>query len=358
MPLFAETADMARNPALGVMLFALGGLGGAVFYLPVKKVKGWAWETSWLGYAVFALVVVPWALALVVSPNVISVFKAAPRTELTYCFLCGVAFGIGNLTFGLMLRYLGIGLGYAIGCGLCSVAGTVVPPILNGELDMMIHTPAGIVSLVAVLVSLFGIISVGGAGISKTNELPEEEKKIAIAEFNLKKGLIVAFIAGLMSAAMSFGLQGGRQIERQAQTISPVSSPTWKGAPVLIVVMFGGFIVNCAWCLYLNVKNRTLGDYLKPATLLAGNIFFVAVAGALWSMQFICFKAGEPAMGKLSYIGWAVLMASLILFSSICGIFLGEWRNTSRRTHWLLAGGLVLLVLASVISGYAGYLKQ
>src|SRR5271165_1636174 len=133
MPLFAQVSDVTANPALGVLIFVLGGLAGAIFYLPFKKVKDWAWESYWFIYAVFGLVVVPWALALTMSPNVISVLKAAPSNELRYCFLCGAAWGIGGLTWGLMIRYLGVGLGLAIGCGLCSAAGTIVPPIIKGE---------------------------------------------------------------------------------------------------------------------------------------------------------------------------------------------------------------------------------
>ena len=131
MPLFAQTADIVANPALGVMIFTLGGLAGAIFYLPFKKVKNWAWESYWMIYAVVGLVVVPWVLAFSTSPNVISVLKAAPMEQVGYCFVCGMAWGFGGLTWGLMIRYLGVGLGLAIGCGLCSAAGTIVPPILT-----------------------------------------------------------------------------------------------------------------------------------------------------------------------------------------------------------------------------------
>jgi L-rhamnose-H+ transport protein len=358
MPLFAETAAAAPNPALGVLIFALGGLAGAVFYLPFKRVKGWAWESYWFIYAVFGLVVVPWVLALVTSPNVLLVLKAAPGKELGYCFLCGAMWGIGGLMWGLMIRYLGVGLGLAIGCGLCSAAGTLVPPLLKGEVALLLHTPAGLASLGGVLVSVIGIILVGGAGISKENELPEEVKKAAVAEYNFKLGLIVAVLSGLMSAGMSFGLQGGATIEKLAQTTEPVTGSTWKGIPVLVVVLLGGFVVNSGWCLLLNVKNRTVGDYLNSAVPLGANLFFAGLAGVVWCSQMVCFKTGEPTMGSLSYIGWSVLMASVILFSTILGIMLGEWKNTSPRTRWLLAIGLAFLVASSVISGYSGYLNQ
>src|SRR5208282_6331519 len=106
------------NPPLGVLIFALGGLAGAVFYLPFKKVKNWAWESYWLVYALSGLLIVPWVLALTTSPNVFSVLKAAPGNTLAYCFFCGAAWGIGGLTWGLMIRYLGVGLGLALGCGI------------------------------------------------------------------------------------------------------------------------------------------------------------------------------------------------------------------------------------------------
>ena len=358
MPLFAEVADASVNPALGVLIFVLGGLAGAVFYLPFKRVKDWAWESYWMIYAVFGLIVVPWVLALSTSPNVVSVLKAAPGKELGYCFLCGAMWGVGGLTWGLMIRYLGVGLGLAIGCGLCSAAGTLIPPIIKGEFAALLQSGAGQASLGGVLVSLIGIVLVGAAGMSKENELPDDVKKATVAEYSFRLGLASAIFSGLMSAGMSFGLQGGQTIEKLARTVEPVTGNTWRGIPVLVVVLLGGFVVNGGWCLFLNAKNQTLGDYTKSAAPLAGNLFFAALAGAIWCSQFICFKTGEPAMGSLSYIGWSVLMASMILFSTLLGLFLGEWRNTSARTRMLLTLGLAFLVASAAISGYSGYLKQ
>lgn len=491
MPLFADSGSVVGNPLLGILIFMLGGLAGAVFYLPFKKVKNWAWESYWMVYAVFALIIVPWALAFSTSPNVLGVLKASPSKELGYCFLCGAMWGFGGMTWGLMIRYLGVGLGLAIGCGLCSAAGTLIPPVIKGEFGLLIHDSkgllnvSGLVSLGGVLVSILGIIFVGGAGMSKESELPEEVKKASVAEYSFKLGLIVAIFSGLMSGAMNFGLQGGGTVEtlacpmfkasqildkersipdfvaqlkeakpdsvpgylfqeftpktkellasfsdkrgqrgkvqdalaeefnrimqagplpeklfgriqaagkpasaaeeagkayliranrelierglaqiipvqspQSAVIDQPITSPTWRGIPVLVVVLLGGFVVNFLYCLFLNLKNRTAGDYVKGATPLAGNFLFAGLAGAIWCSQFVCLKCGEPAMGKQAYVGFAVLMASAILFSTVLGIFLGEWRNTSRRTRLLLACGLVLLLASAVVSGYSDYLKQ
>ena len=162
-----------------------------------------------------------------------------------------------------------------------------------------------------------------------------------------------------MSSGMGFGLVGGPKIEKLAETTGPVTSATWSGMPVLVVVLLGGFVVNFVWCLFLNVKNKTTGDYVKSATPLIGNFIFAGIAGAIWCSQFICFKTGEPAMGKTAYVGWALLMACQILFSSLIGVvFIREWKGTSGRTKSLLASGLALLILTTVVSGYGGYLGQ
>jgi len=354
----AQAIQTTANPALGVLIFALGGLAGAVFYLPFKKVQNWAWESYWLIYALFGLLIVPWVLALSTSPNVFSVLKAAPSKELWYCYLCGAMWGVGGLTWGLMIRYLGVGLGLALGCGICSAAGTLIPKILKGEVGQLLEPGAGIMSFIGVLVSLAGIVMVGMAGMSKEKELPEEEKKKAVAEYNFKKGIMVAIFSGLMSAAMSFGLQGGPAIQGLAAKIEPVTAVSWQGMPVLVVVLLGGFTVNFLWCLFLNAKNKTLGDYTKSGAPLLANIVFAGIAGAIWCSQFICFKTGEPAMGQTAYVGWAVLMASAILFSTLLGIALGEWKGTSIRTRVLLGIGLTMLILTAVISGYSGFLAK
>jgi L-rhamnose-H+ transport protein len=378
-----DLGPTATNPALGVLIFALGGLAGAVFYLPFKKVKNWAWESYWLIYAVFGLVVVPWVLAFSTSPNLLAVLKRSPASVLLYCCLCGAMWGVGGLTWGLMIRYLGVGLGLAIGCGLCSATGTLLPPvikpifqrflqaILGGAsegtplfdqiktgLQSLYGTPSTNATLLGVAVSLLGIVLVGMAGMSKEKELPEAEKKKAVAEYNFGKGILVAMFSGIMSAGMSFGLQGGAEIQKLAQTTNPITPPAWVGMPVLVVVLFGGFLVNFIWCSILNVKNKTCGDYCKAETPILNNLIFAGLAGAIWCSQFICFKTGEPAMGKTAYVGWAVLMASAILFSTLLGIFLGEWRGTSGRTRSLLGFGLVLLLASSMIAGYSGHLGQ
>lgn len=341
---------MIGTPTSGMILFMLGGLAGAVFALPFKRVKGWAYESYWMFYAIFGLVIFPWFLAWLTVPNMIEVLRSAPKVVLARCFLFGAMWGIGGLTWGLMIRYLGIGLGLAIGCGLCSATGTLLPPIVTGSAYLLVYHFGALVILFGVLLSLVGIVFVGLAGKSKEEELTLEQQRFAVPEFDFKKGMVVAVFSGIASAGMNFGLQSGRML--QSAALYGGTLYRWQGIPVLVVVLFGGFVVNFVWCLHQNLKNETMGDYVDRRTPIIANIFFAGLAGVIWAMQFVCQKVGEPFMERYAYVGFAIVMGSSIFFSSLTGILLGEWKGVSARTKRLLAFGILILLVSFCVISY------
>lgn len=328
------------NATLGTMICALGGLAGAVFALPFRGIKGWKYESYWFVYAVAGLVFFPAILALSTCPDLFGVIGRADGKTLTMCIGFGALWGLGGLTWGLMIRYLGIGLGLAIGCGLCSATGTLIPPIVTGHAGDLVKDASAIVTLASVLVSLLGIVLVGLAGKLKEGELDEEAKKKAVAEFNFRKGMMVAIFSGVASAGMNFGLQSGGALQKAAALAG--AGEKWVGMPVLVPVLWGGFIVNAAWCLWQNVKNKSFGDYVR-IDLGWG---LAALAGVIWACQFACQKIGEPAMGEMAYISFAVVMGSCVLFSSLLGVFLGEWKGTGGKTKAALVAGLLVLAVS------------
>ena len=344
------TETMSANPMVGSLIFALGGLAGAVFAVPFRKVKGWAYESYWFIYAIFGLILFPLALALATVPDLFGVIGKAPGSVIARCAGFGALWGLGGLTWGLMIRYLGIGLGLAIGCGLCSATGTLIPPIVTGNAGALVATTGAKIVLGGVIGSLLGICFVGLAGKLKEGELSEEQKKAAVAEFDFKKGIIVACFSGIASAGMNFGLQSGGVLETAAKDAGTASA--WCGMPVLVVVLWGGFVVNAAYCLWQNAKNRTGGDYLKKGLPIAGNLFFAGIAGVIWACQFACQKIGEPQMGDLKYIGFAVVMGSSIFFSSLLGVFMGEWKGTGSKTKACLALGILILLVSFCVISY------
>ena len=325
------------NETLGTMICALGGLAGAVFALPFRGIKGWKYESYWFVYAVIGLIVFPLVLAKVTCPQVFDIIGNAEGSTLGRCIGFGALWGLGGLTWGLMIRYLGIGLGLAIGCGLCSATGTLIPPIVTGHAADLVADKAAVITLASVVVSLLGIVLVGLAGKLKEGELDEEAKKKAVAEFNFKKGMIVAVFSGIASAGMNFGLQGGKALEQAA--LAGGVDQKWIGMPVLVLVLWGGFAVNAVWCLWQNAKNKSFGDYRKAPSAW----FFAGLAGVIWACQFACQKIGEPAMGDMGYISFAVVMGSCVLFSSLLGVVLGEWKGTGAKTKGALAAGLLVL---------------
>lgn len=343
------------NPTVGMILFVLGGLAGAVFALPFKQVKKWAYESYWMVYAVFGLLLFPLLLAFATVPNLLDVLKNAPGQVLARCFCFGALWGLGGLTWGLMIRYFGIGLGLMIGCGLCSATGTLIPPVVTGRASELVKDAGSVVVLAGVFVSLAGIVFAGLAGKSKEDERSGEQKKKAVSGFDFKKGMAVALFSGIASAGINFGLQGGGVLQDAAVRGGTLSK--WQGMPVLLVVLLGGFVVNAAWCLSQNVKNRTLGDYVSRRTPVVWNIFFAGLAGVIWATQFVCQKVGEPAMGDIAYIGFALLMGSAVLFSSLAGVLLGEWKGVGWRTKLLLGLGIVTLLLSSGVIFYGQKLK-
>ncbi len=352
---------ISPNPILGVFFHWLGGLASGSFYVPYRGVRHWSWETYWLVGGFFSWIIAPWALGLSMTNDLPAVIRETPAASLFWSYFFGMLWGLGGLTFGLTMRYLGLSLGMAVALGYCAAFGTLVPPIFNGEfVSKVLGTTSGQVILLGIAVCLAGIGLAGLAGMSKERELPEEAKRASIKEFALKKGILIATFSGVMSACMSFGLAAGEPI-RQA-TLRHGTTPIWQGLPVLVVVLFGGFTTNFIWCVFLNQRNKTGHEYFNPqpkpdvrAPMLA-NYFFSALAGTTWYFQFFFYTMGETQMGAYKFSSWTMHMASIIIFSSLWGIALREWKGSSVKTRALLTASLAVLVASTMIVGYGNYL--
>jgi L-rhamnose-H+ transport protein len=346
---------MSTNPMAGLLLIALGAFSAASFYVPFNRVKNMAWEVYWLIGGFFSWIAAPFLLALITVPSLSDLYASMPAKALFWPFLFGILYGFGGLTFGLSMRYLGLSLGYALTLGIIAVFGTLVPPLVNGTFPGMLSSRGGIIILAGIAVTVAGIILTGRAGIMKDKMVSEEKKKETIREFNLKKGALVALFAGIMSACFAFGIEAGRPISEKAVTMG--TNPLWRQNPVYVVMLTGTFITNVGWCLYLGVKNRSLGDFFKlPPVMLAKNYLLSAMAGTLWYGQFFLYGMGESKMGKFSFASWSILMALSIVFSTLWGLYRREWKGSGRKTMGLLIAGLAILVLSTIIIGLAGRL--
>jgi L-rhamnose-H+ transport protein len=384
---------LGANPILGVVFHWLGGLASGSFYVPFRKVKGWSWETYWLVGGFFSWIIVPLLLAHTMTRDLHDVIHEAPSSSILWTYGFGVLWGLGGLTFGLTMRYLGMSLGMAMVLGYTAAFGTLMPPIFRGQFQSeVLGTRSGLTILAGVGICLLGIVFAGAAGMSKEREMSEQQKRAAIKEFSLKKGVLVATFSGVMSACFAYGLAAGDPIK--ALTLQHGTPTLWQGLPVLVVLLLGGFTTNFVWCSILNMRNRTGYQYfssevreplparaeepiLENATDAPGeemavaagvsqqrvsrapmlsNYFFSALAGTTWYFQFFFYTMGETQMGRFKFSSWTLHMASIMIFSTLWGIALNEWKGAGTRTKLLVALSLFVLVASTVVVGYGNLL--
>jgi L-rhamnose-H+ transport protein len=337
------------NPITGILLIAVGSIGAASFYVPFKKVKVWAWESYWLSQGLAAWIIAPIVFALIFIPNgeLMPILRESPLSAKLMAMFFGFLWGFGGLTFGLSIRYLGVALGQSIALGLCAAFGTLIPPIVAGE--NLFASTAGILTLIGVSVTVAGIAVIGYAGSLKSQEMSEEEKKKAVREFALKKGIVIAVFAGIMSACFNFGFEAGKPIEEIA--LAHDTNPLFQKNPSLIFILLGGFITNFFYCGYLNIKNKTYKDYYSvTGSIFLNNLFFTFLAGFLWFLQFHFFGMGSSKLPEgMAVFGWSILMALNIAISNIWGILLSEWKGVRRKTVTVLIIGIVILILSTFV---------
>ncbi|HOJ60675.1 MAG TPA: L-rhamnose/proton symporter RhaT [bacterium] len=343
------------NPFLGVFLHALGGLAAASFYIPYKSVKQWSWESYWLAGGFFSWIIAPWILAWLTAPAVVQILAEAPKSTLGWSYFFGILWGIGGLTFGLSMRYLGMSLGYALALGFCAAFGTIIPPLFQGRILELAGTRSGLVTLAGVAVCLLGIAFCGVAGIRKEQELPARDKQATIQEFDLIKGIWVALFAGVMSACMAFGIAAGKPIAGRAVELG--TPPLWQNTPVFVIILAGGFTTNFIWCVVLNVRNRSWGDYWNAAgSPVLMNYLLSALAGTTWYLQFMFYGMGTTKMGQYDFSSWTIHMAFIIIFSNIWGWLFHEWKGVSPRTHTWVWTGIGILLVSTLVVGWGNYL--
>ena len=341
------------NTILGLLIIAVGSFGQSSSYVPIKKVRDWAWECFWLMQGIFAWLVFPYLGALLAVPAGASLGEILAATDAGGSMAAwkvmgfGALWGVGGLTFGLSMRFLGVAMGQSLALGTCSAFGTLIPALLKGD---NLFRGDGLILLVGVCIAIAGIAVIGYAGSLRDKNMSEEEKRKAVKDFALKKGILIALLAGVMSACFSLGLEAGAPILARAKALG--ASDLMAQNPVTLLVTIGGFCTNAIYCIYNNIKNQTGKQYFSvPDNILINNLLFCALAGVLWYSQFFGLGMGKsflqdsPVMLAFS---WSILMSLNVLFSNVWGILLKEWKGSGRQTVTVLLIGLSVLVLSII----------
>ena len=341
---------------LGIIFHTVGGISSGSFYMPYKKVKGWAWESYWIVGGLFSWLIVPPVAAYLTVPNFAEIISTTASSIKNFTFLMGLLWGIGGLTYGLGVRYLGMSLGNSIVLGFCSAFGALVPSIYYNfnptagktTFTDMLAASGGQLVLLGVVVCLVGIAICGKAGVMKESELSDEQKKNSVSEFSLTKGVIIAVASGILSSFFNFGIEAGKPMADEA--VRQGFNPLFQNNVTYIVLLWGGLTTNFIWCAYLNFKNQTFSDYTNPQTPIEANVLFSATAGTMWFLQFFFYGMGESKLGN-GASSWILHMATIILTANFWGLYLKEWAGVSKKTFNTFVMGILTILLSIVLVG-------
>ena len=359
---------------LGVFFHFVGGFASGSFYIPYKKVKGWAWESYWIVGGIFSWLIVPPLAAYLTIPNFVDIIASTGGQILMLTYFFGVLWGIGGLTYGLGVRYLGVSLGSSIILGLCMVLGSILPSIYfdvfpkegKDTFSMFLSTDWGRMVLLGLLICVVGIIICGKAGMMKEKELKAEgtdphgmEVK---TEFKFGLGLFVGIVSGVLSACFNFGIEAGKPMADAANelwkavNISETGNFLFQNNVNYIVVLWGGLTTNFIWCMILNARNKSFGDYSNRKTPLLKNYIFSALAGTTWFLQFFFYGMGESKLGN-GASSWILHMAFIILVANLWGLFLKEWKGVKTKTLRTVIVGIIIILISIVIVGLGNSIK-
>ena len=356
---------------LGVLFHFIGGFASGSFYIPYKKVKGWAWESFWIVGGLFSWLIVPPIAAWLTIPHFADIIKHTKEAVLLPTYIFGLLWGIGGLTYGLGVRYLGVALGSSIILGLSSVCGAIIPsvyyefnPVQGKEsISNLVGSQWGQLVLLGIVVALVGIIICGKAGVMKENELSAEQSVSAgNTEYRFGLGLLVATISGVLSACFAFGIDAGKDMANQANAIWKNAHPgqgnfLFQNNVTYLVILWGGLTTNFIWCMILNARNKTFYNYTDKKTPLLANYLLSALAGTTWFLQFFFYGMGESKLGN-GASSWILHMAFIIIVANIWGIVLQEWKGVSRRAYMTVFLGIATIIASVLIVGYGNSIKK
>lgn len=340
------------NVLIGLTMLILGGISAGSSYVPMKGIRGWAFESLWAVQGIVAWLLLPLLLAVLATPHLFTLLGRIPFSTLVPTYVFGFLWGLGGLAWGMAVRYIGLALGFTIATGFLSSLGTLVPIIAEGRMGDIWSTGSGRITLVSIVLSLLGIVVCGRAGWRRDKETKGSEKV-----FNFKKGILIAFAAGVLGACFAFGIAAGEPIRQQA--IADGASPVWAASPVFFVELLGGITVNLLYCLWMNRRNRSWSDYRAAGQDgdLKKNYGLSALIGALWYLQFVFYGMAAFFMGPYSFANWSVHMSFMVVASNLWGYYYKEWKGASRATVRTNTTGILILVISGVIMGVAGYSK-
>ena len=317
----------------------LAGLLQGVFAVPMKYMRQWSFENTWLAYSLSGMVILPWLLTTLTVPHLSQVYAASSAKTLLSIAGFGMCWGMGSTLTGIGLSMLGLGLGMAIILGLCASVGSLIPLLVLTP--QQINTPQGRTYLIGTAIMLAGIAISARAGVLR--DAARNRTREASTRTSFWVGFIVCCLSGLLSSALNFSYAFGGEAVRHAVEFG--TSSLWATGVVTALAVSGGFVANLIYCSYLLGKNRTLHKFTGVG---AGTRWLCGgLMGLFWFGGQALYGLGVSHMGNLGVvIGWPLLMGMIIVTSNLAGVITGEWDGVSAASKRFLASGMVIILIA------------
>ena len=339
---------MQKAILAGIGWHILGAAMAASFYAPIEKVKKWSWETTWAIAGFFSWILLPIGVSLILLPDFHGFYSSLDSSLMMKVALFGAMWGVGNVSYGLTMRHLGMSLGIGVAIGVTLVVGTLVPPILHGQTAMLFSTQSGLLTMAGILVALIGVAIVSYAGHQKEVQLGAEVK-----EFNVTLGLALAVMCGIFSSGFSFGLDAATPLRTAA--LAAGVAPLYARLPSYVLIMGGGAIVNLTYCFVRLAALKRLSvraDMSQPNPVIVKNALLAACGGIMWYLQFFFYSWGEANIpARVSYVNWMLHMSIYVLCGGLVGLALGEWKGVASRPIRLLWAGILVIIAAANLVG-------
>jgi L-rhamnose-H+ transport protein len=330
------------------MLFALilvllaGGMNGS-FAVPMKRIRGWQWEHTWLVWSFLGMLVIPLAVAVVTVPALGTVYRTVGLQPLVLTALYGMIWGAGTVLLGMGITRVGLALSFGIVLGTSSSLGTIVPLVMLHR-DKLFAT-TGLLMLIGVGVILVGVVASARAGLLREATVTRQS-----GEGVFMVGLGICLLSGLGSSCMSLALNESTPISRTAESFG--ASPAVSLNAVWPILLGGGLAVNAVYCAFLLIRRDNAARFAEAP---GANIGLVVTMAVLWSGSNFIYGLGAHEMGPLGLVlGWPIFMAVIVLTANAWGLLTGEWRSAGRRAMTWAAGSCLLLVVGIWIIAVAG----
>lgn len=326
-------------------LLIVAGIMNASFALPLKFVRSWVWENTWLFWSIFALLVLPPALAFATIPDFSGVLHGGGGVVWLVA-ICGAAWGVAQVLFGRALDKIGIALTFSIVLGLSAAMGSLIP-LIRFHYDRLL-TRAGAISLAGIALVLLGVAASAVAG-----KMRDRTKHVNASNTrHFGAGLAMAIASGICASMMNVGFAYGAPLATAAAAHG--ANTLWITDAIWVPLMAGGALPNIAYCLYLLSKRGTAVNF--TASTFGRNIPLAFVMAILWFGSSVFYGIATIFLGDLGpVVGWPLFMSLIVIVASLLGIWTGEWSHAGKQPLRVQGLAVLVLVIAVIVLSRATF---